>query len=240
LKTRPAEVAAGTLPAPSERREPGYRLANAVSYVVNPLVLPPITFGLVQAHVGAGAAEIALTAVVSVVFFVLLPLAYVVWMVRRGEAESLEVRAQGKRTRPFLAGVASYAVGLTILWYIARSTPDLVIAIAALMPANTLVMALINLRWKISIHVTAIASLCSALAFSALCVAPGAWPLPPAERGGLLDFGTVAMVLPLVPLMMWARVRVEAHTPRQVLGGALYGLLVPFAELWAIGSALAA
>jgi membrane-associated phospholipid phosphatase len=33
---------------------------------------------------------------------------------------------------------------------------------------------------------------------------------------------------------MWARVRSGAHTPRQVIAGALYGLIVPFIELYAV------
>ena len=31
---------------------------------------------------------------------------------------------------------------------------------------------------------------------------------------------------------MWARVRVGAHTRAQVIGGALFGLIVPQAQLW--------
>ena len=41
----------------------------------------------------------------------------------------------------------------------------------------------------------------------------------------------VALFILLVPVVMWARVRVRAHTRAQVWGGALFGLLAPALEL---------
>jgi membrane-associated phospholipid phosphatase len=211
----------------------GYRVASALSYLFNPLVLPPLSFGLVQAHFAATASEIAWTVVVSLVFFFGVPLLFVLGMVRRGEAESLEVRAQGKRTRPFLVGIASYAIGVFVLALTVRTATGLVVAMAALMPLNTMVMTVVNLRWKISIHLTAIAAFCSVLFFVAVFGTPAAWPAAiPAEWQPLLRSATVAPWFVLVPALMWARVRVGAHTPKQVLAGALYGLMAPFAELY--------
>ena len=109
-----------------------------------------------------------------------------------------------------------------------RTALPLIVAIAALMPLNVVAIALINLRWKISVHMTAMAGFCSILLFVALTV----WQrLPPVEEA-LLTATTVAPLLVLVPLLMWARVRVGAHTPGQVLAGAVFGLLVPFVELY--------
>ncbi len=208
-------------------------MASALSYLFNPLVLPPVSFGLVQAHFGAPASEIAWTVAVSLVFFLGVPLMYVLGMVRRGEAESLEVRAQGKRTKPFLVGIASYAVGMAVLALTVRTATAVVVAMAALMPLNTLVMTVINLKWKISIHLTAMASFCSVLLFAALFATPDAWPGPlPSGWRALLRPATVAPWFLLIPTLMWARVRAGAHTPLQTLAGAVYGLVVPFLELY--------
>jgi hypothetical protein len=211
-----------------------HRLATALSYLLNPLILPPLSFALVQAHFGAEWTEVVWTAVVSAVFFFLVPLLYVIWMVRRGVAESLEVRSREMRTRPFIVGIVSYAVGLIVLALTVRTALPLIVALAALMPINTAVMTLINLQWKISIHSAGLASFCSALLFVAVYVTPELWSTLPAGWEAFLTVASVATLLPLVPLLMWARVRVGAHTPRQVLAGALYGLTVPFLELYAI------
>lgn len=218
----------GALTREEARRARGYHAANALSYFFNPLVLPPIGFALIQWHFGAGVLEIGWTFAVVLTFFCLVPLLYVVGMLRRGEAESLEVREQHRRLKPFLVGITSYAVGLLVLALTVRTGLGLLVALAALFPLNTAVLLLINLRWKISIHMTSMAGFVSMLLFVALTV----WRDLPAGVETVLTVASVAPLLVLVPLLMWARVRVGAHTPGQVLAGAAFGLVVPFAELY--------
>ncbi|HLT47949.1 MAG TPA: hypothetical protein VK002_12020 [Rubricoccaceae bacterium] len=218
------------LPPEDARRQRGYRVANAVSYVLNPLSLPPVGFALVQWHFGAGALEIAWTFAVAAVFFCLVPLLYLLGMVRQGRAESLEVRERTRRLRPFLVGVGSYLAGILVLGLTVRTALPLIVGIAALFPVNTLLIVAINTRWKISVHMTSLAGFVSLLLFVALTV----WRDLPAGAETALTAASVAPLLLLLPLMMWARVRVEAHTPGQVLAGAAFGLLVPLAELYVL------
>jgi membrane-associated phospholipid phosphatase len=49
---------------------------------------------------------------------------------------------------------------------------------------------------------------------------------------------TVAPLLVLLPLLMWARIRVKAHTLGQVVAGTVFGLVVPAVELFVIVRAL--
>ena len=231
---RPTALAAGAARQPPGRRRPreadhGYRLANAVSYILNPLALPPIAFTLIDAHFGATPAELAWTLGVSTVFFCVVPLLYVLGMVRQGRADSLEVRARERRPAPLLVGVASYALGTLLLWRTVEGPAlPLIVAFAALFPINTLVLLLINTRWKISIHMTSLAGFVGVLLFTALTV----WRDLPADVEAALTLATVGPLVLLVPLLMWARVRVGAHTRGQVLAGAAFGLLVPQVELW--------
>jgi|GEM_PF-204564 len=211
-------------------RDRGYAVANALSYVINPLVLPPIGFGVILWHFGAPAAEVAWVVAVALVFFCAIPLGYLVWLVRRGGAESIEIRQREERLRPFLAGIASYAVGVAVLAATGQTALPLLIALALLFPLNTALVLLVNLRFKISIHMTGLAGFVSILLFAALLVSDG---LPPRE-GSALRVATVAPLLALIPLLMWARVRVGAHTPAEVAAGAAFGLVVPFVELTVI------
>lgn len=210
-------------------RDRGYRVANAISYLLNPLVFPPIAFTLIDAHFGAGLPEVAWTFGVSIIFFCLVPLFYVLGMVRRGRAESLEVRQQERRLSAFLVSLVSYAVGALLLWQTVEGAAlPLIVAFASLFPINTAVLLLINLRWKISIHMTSLAGFVGVLLFTALTV----WRDLPVDVEAALTLATVGPLVLLVPLLMWARVRVEAHTAGQVLAGAAFGLIVPQAELW--------
>ena len=222
---RPGVRAAG------DERTRAYRLASAVSYALNPLVFPPVAFTLIDAHFGAGPVQLLWTFGVSLVFFCLVPLLYMLGMIRAGRVESIEVRDQRSRLAPFLVGIASYAVGALLLWRTVEGPAlPLIVAFAALFPLNTAAILLINLRWKISVHMTSLAGFVSVLLFTALTV----WRDLPAVPEALLTLATVGPLLALVPVLMWARVRVGAHTPGQVAAGAAFGLLVPLAELWTI------
>ena len=218
------------LPPEDAQRQRGYRLANALSYFLNPLVLPPVGFALVQWHLGAGPLEIAWTFGASAFFFCIVPLLYVAGMVRSGRAESLEVRDRASRLKPFLVGIVSYLVGMIVLGTTVETATALIVSIAALFPLNTLLLLLVNLRWKISIHMATLAGFVSILLFVALTV----WRDLPTEWEAALTAASVAPLLLLLPLLMWARVRVSAHSPGQVLAGAAFGLLVPLAELYVL------
>lgn len=216
-------------------RGAGFHLANVLSYVINPLVLPPLAFAFILWHFGAPHAEIVLVALIALVFFCLLPLGYLIWLVRRGGAETIEVRHRDKRIRPFLVGTGFYVVGMIALYLVGDTAIELLLSLAFLYPFNTLLLLLITLRWKISVHMVGLSSFISILLFAALLVSDG---LPPVE-GSLLRAATVLPLLALVPVLMWARVRVEAHTLGQVVAGTVFGLVVPYVELtlivWMVG-----
>ncbi|MFQ5571320.1 MAG: hypothetical protein ACE5G0_16715, partial [Rhodothermales bacterium] len=101
---------------PSSSLSPGPalpdRVAFGLAYVVSPLSLPPVLFGWVAAHFEAPVHDLVWAFVVGVVFFGLIPLGYLIWMVRHHRARSIEVRNRERRTRPFLVSTASAAAGL--------------------------------------------------------------------------------------------------------------------------------
>ncbi|MDX1531408.1 MAG: phosphatase PAP2 family protein [Rhodothermales bacterium] len=223
-----------TVDASERRALVAYRLANALSYVLNPLVLPPLGFGLIGWHFGAGPIEIAWVVGLSLTFFCLVPLAYILWLLWRGEIETLEVRDRERRLKPFLVGIGSYAVGIGALAVVTETAEPLILSLALLYPLNTAVIVLINLRWKISVHMTSMAGFVAVLLFVALTV----WEALPEPAEMALEVATVAPLVLLLPLLMWARVRVGAHTPGQVVAGTLFGFFMPLVELAVVVRAL--
>jgi membrane-associated phospholipid phosphatase len=205
-----------------------YRIAHVLSYAINPLALPPLGFALVLWHFSATGGEIAWIFSVSTVFFCLVPLAYLLVLIRRGEVATLEVRERSRRLKPFVAGIASYMAGMALMGLTGQTLVPLMMALAVLYPLNTVIILLINLRWKISVHAASIA------AFVAILLFVISTPLPDLAPAGepALTARMVSPLLLLVPVIMWARVRVRAHTVGQVVAGAIFGLLVPLAELY--------
>lgn len=209
-----------------------YYLAQAVSWMISPLLLPPLLFALVLLHFEATAYEVGWTLAVAVTFFVGVPLGYLLHLVRRRRVASIELPDRLQRTVPFLIGAASYGAAAVVMAVTGRTATALVVALAACHVANTLLTLLVTLRWKISVHVLATAGFVSMLLF----VAQTAWPTlahRPAETL-LLQPLPLTSLLALVPLLMWARVRTGAHTVGQVWAGAGVGLVVPYLELWAL------
>lgn len=208
-------------PAPKTRR-----LATAVAYFISPPVLAPLLFGLVLSWSGTAPGTVGATMAVALVFFGLIPLGYVGWLLWRGHVASLEVRDGQKRGKAFVVGTLSSLIGVFVVMATAAGPARGVAgALAACIALNSLLLALATRRGKISIHAATVAGFVSMLGV----VAWLGWPGLPS--GGAWLRAVAGAALLLVPLVMWARVRAGAHTPAEVIAGALFGLISPAIEL---------
>jgi len=206
-----------------------HRLAVWLSYLFNPLVLPVALFALILRHFEAPPSVLVAVSLISLVFWCLLPFGYLLWLLRLRRIDSIEVWQRTRRTRPLLVGLASYLVGFVTLISFDYAAQPLIVAVAATILINTGLITVINLRTKISLHVSGVAGFVSVLIF----VAGTPWPSLLTDQAPLfLRPASISPLLLLVPLMMWARVRIGAHNWNQVLGGALFGLILPFSELY--------
>jgi membrane-associated phospholipid phosphatase len=126
----------------------------------------------------------------------------VVYLVRRHRVTDFHIPIRSQRIRPML-----FMVGMSILMVIAMlilHPPLLVIWITAGSVLQLLAIFLITLKWKISGHAAAISTL------SVLMV---------------LFFGSAALTaFLLVPIVVWARLRLRRHTPLQTVAGTALGL----------------
>jgi hypothetical protein len=149
-------------------------------------------------------------ALVYLILVCLLPALYIVWMVRRGYITDIHMQFRHERLRPFIVSIFCTAA----TWAILRlsGAPDVMPLMAAIMLAQLIVMTVITLVWQISMH---------AMSITGAVVAVG------------LVFGLLPALLvsPLVPLVGAARLRLNRHTPAQVVAGTLVGGLVTIALL---------
>lgn len=136
----------------------------------------------------------------------LMPLLYIVWMVRRGRIGDIHMKLRKERLRPFLVSIACTVVA----WWALRlmGAPSVVPQFALFSLVQLVVMAMITLVWQISMH---------AMSISCAVVAIG------------LLFGILPALVatPLIPLVGAARLKLHRHTPAQVVAGTLVGALIP-------------
>ncbi|MGC4897275.1 hypothetical protein [Micromonospora sp. DT31] len=129
----------------------------------------------------------------------------VIWVgVRRGRLTDHHIGVREQRRMPLVYGLLSVLVGLAVL--VLAGTPRPLIPMVVVMFAVLLIVTAINRVWKPSAHAAVAAG-----SISVLVIAFGPALVPS---------------LALVALVGWSRLRLGDHTTRQVVAGALAGILL--------------
>lgn len=189
---------------------------------MNPLILPPLLFGLVLGWNGAPAADVGLAAGGVFLLMTAVPAVCLWRMVKNGRVPSVASVAREERGVLFVIGMACTLITATLLAWLLETTGPIILAMGACIVVSAAILALLNLRWKISIHAAAISGFVAVL----LHLSSDGYPIT--------DSSAAVWVFPLIPIVMWARVRTRAHTPAEVIGGAVVGLLGPSLTLWVL------
>jgi len=182
--------------------------ASVISLVFNPAIVAAFTF-LILLYPLQSTQTFLLLLGICVTFGTVVPLVMMYQLTKRGFVSDFNVSMRQERTRPFVGAAASYFAGSCALLLL--RAPIIIIALMLCYGCNTVIMLLITLRWKISVHASGVAGPATALVYSM-----GAW-------------AAVFFIL-LIPVA-WARVRLKAHTPWQVWAGALVTVIVTWLQL---------
>ncbi len=192
-------------PKPQPQPQPtalvGYRVARVVSDVFSPPVLAVVIAvlgALLVAQPGAWRFVLVFVGV-----GILAPIFDVIWLLRTGRISDFHLTKRSERIRPFVVSTAATTLAMVILW--ALGAPALLIWLAVAALAQTLLLFVLTLRWKVSIHAA------TSGAFAALVTL--AWGIRPAT----------GLVVLLIPVVGWARIHLRRHTLAQVVVGATIG-----------------
>ncbi len=136
------------------------------------------------------------------VLAVIIPLAYIVQLVRRGRVGDIDIETREERFSPL--GVTLACTGIAWLVFCFGGAPAPMTVLAGVLFAQAAIIFAITFFWKISVH----------------CAAAG---LVGILAGGLLGSAVPAVVI--VTLMSWSRWRLEQHTPAQAVAGTMLGVV---------------
>jgi len=187
-------------------------LARFISGLLNPISTSTLVFWAFVSRAPHPAGPRTVWLLLSFVFSTAVPLAYLCALRRRGDIPALFIPDRRQRIRPLLVGIGSYLLGMITL-SLARAH-GLLVTLMGCYAASTAAAALINLRWKISLHAVGawgtLVALCHALGYRGLYLSP-------------LALGVV-----------WARLRLGSHTLAQLIGGGSLGAFMTFIilKLW--------
>ena len=180
------------------------RLAKVVSAVASPPILG--TSGTLLIAEWLDSASGWLWAGFNILLVVLLPVGYILWLLRSHQVTDFDVYIREQRLRPYFFTLA--CGGISWLVGIVAHAPHLFLVLTGASFVQMSVMGIINTHWKISAHAATAASfsVMTSLLF-------GLWSLP---------------ILLAIPLVAWSRVRLHRHTLAQTIGGAALGAVTFF------------
>ena len=196
------------------------RLAEVVSILLHPVLIPSLIFGTIfyfSPAVSAPLTEDARLPMLGLLVFstLFIPLSWLVLLRYFGGMPSLKMMDRKERPIPFL----SISIFYGFITYLFITKYSIFTNISIILAGITLILflvTLITLYWKISAHSAAI---CGAIGFLAAFI---------------LLFQDPQLLLPLVMMIvlagasMSARLYLHVHKPLEVWGGAILGFSVSF------------
>lgn len=183
------------------------KLAEAISLVFNAPLVTMYAFAVLIFFLNPPSSLFFF--IVSTLFGSILPMTIIFLMLRMGIIHDMYASERRTRTKPFMGTIASYLLGALVLTVF--NAPPSLVALMACYFVNTLVMTVISLVWKISIHAVGISGPATFLT---------------------LQMG--AIMLPLFILLLpvgWARLKLGAHDLKQVVAGALLTILLTWVQV---------
>ncbi len=181
-------------------------LAVRIARMYSNIFSPPSTFalaGFIIAWTELPFLQGSLHAAIFGILSTLVPILYIVYMLKSGQINDLHISKQSDRHIPYFIGISGALVAYFILRALS-SSPLLLTFILTNISAITL-LAIINARWLISAHTTSITTIA---AFAGV------------------GFNVVAglAIVPLVALTFYVRYFLRRHTIAEMVAGCLLGI----------------
>lgn len=144
-----------------------------------------------------------------------IPLGSIAIMLAQGKVKDLQITDARERTVPYLISCIGFGCWSYFLISILHA-PAYLCYVAVGATAALVLVSFINLWWKISAHLTGMGGLFGGI--MTFCLGVGAIP----------TWSTVGLWTGLTLLVVFARLRLNAHTSEQVCAGWLLGVFSTF------------
>jgi membrane-associated phospholipid phosphatase len=178
------------------------RFARAISNILAPATISVPMILLVALYQASSVARALAYGALTLLFLSIGPFAYILVGVRLGKLSDIDVSRRSERVGPFIFSLISVCLGWFVL--ILTHGPTLLITVLLLTAVSGLILMIITLWWKISLHASSLAG--AATMLTAL-------------------YGTIMLPsFALLVLVSWSRVVLRRHTPAQVVAGSVLGI----------------
>ena len=190
------------------------KVAKAISAVTNPPIICIPLFLIICTVLSFengtfNISKFAVLEIISLIFTSALPLAIILlWAKRIGTDRDISNRSD--RYMPLIIGIISYLIGFMIC--IIFNLDHFLTALLLCYATNTGVVLLFTIKWKISVHTTALSGPVAAL---------------------ILLLGPLGAIFGVIyPVLIWSRVLLKKHTLAQAISGGVQGFFLTVLEMY--------
>ena len=148
------------------------------------------------------------------IFTSILPAIPIYLLMRKGEVNDLFISKKEERTMPYLFSFMAYVFWALFMWRTLQF-PTFIVAMGIGSALSIFIIVFINLKWKISAHLTGMGGLTGSI-------------LGVCYRTAINPVWLFAIVLATSALVALSRIEPKAHTPLQVLAGFVLGFIMVF------------
>lgn len=189
---------------------------NKFARFISTLFVPPsftiIVYLIFAFTLETDSSKKILTFIIPLIFGFISPIALFLYLRKKGKLADQDASIKEERTFPFFIAIIFYSIGL--FWILNSNLNIISIAFWFCYISNTLITILINKFWKISAHSMGASGPFAAIIFS---------------------FGWIGFImLPIVMLVAWSRIKLKCHTLSQVLIGILLAFVSVYLQMYLI------
>jgi membrane-associated phospholipid phosphatase len=190
--------------------------SNKFARIISTLFVPPsftiIVYAVFTFTLETETSKKILTFLIPFIFGFVLPIAMFFILRRKGKLVDQDASVKEERTFPFLIAIIFYLIGLVIM----RNFNLNIISIAFWFCyiSNTIITIFINKYWKISAHSMGASGPIAVLIFV---------------------FGWIGfLMLPIILLVGWSRVKLKCHSFAQVMAGIILAFISVYFQMYYI------
>tara|TARA_B100000315_G_scaffold258837_1_gene312395 strand:- start:6749 stop:7339 length:591 start_codon:yes stop_codon:yes gene_type:complete len=188
------------------------KVSQIISILFNPLINSTITFSILSIYSELITNQKLFIVSISILFSSIIPITYAIYLKNKMVIKTLDIDKKQNRILPLSVGIVSYLIGFILLFLL--NAPNIIQGLMFCYGTNTIIILIITIKWKVSLHSTAISGPLVALNY---------------------HFGNV--IIPfyiLIPIVSLSRVILGKHNIPQVVVGALIGVLMTTVQLYVL------
>ena len=174
------------------------KFATTISYIFDGSFISVPIFLIICLMVVDNKIEAMNWALLCLLFGTVVPYLYICFLYKKKEINDMHISEKENRIKPMVVSCISYIIWFIILYVL--EAPKILKSIFAVIIVSTIILTIITFFWKICLHASVITFI--VITFNILFESK--WML---------------LMVPLIPVIGWARVRIKKHTVNQVILG---------------------